>query len=216
MELIADGLLIATAMTAGLYCLVLSRRLRQFTDSGEGIGPQIEAFDLALAETRTALNETREGVSEIRDSAKAAAAHLARETKRGGEIAQRIEQGIEQAKTTMQRLYEAGDRIEAHEERVARSAAPDSAADATIRISVPADEEAAESERPDEAGGLGGDSAELQEKAASALPAGPQVALPEGELVLPGDHPPTSPGEQSDDLPAARAGAILTAERVVL
>lgn len=211
MELIADGLLIATAMTAGLYCLVLSRRLRQFTDSGEGIGPQIEAFDLALAETRTALNETREGVSEIRDSAKAAAAHLARETKRGGEIAQRIEQGIEQAKTTMQRLYEAGDRIEAHEERVARSAA-----DATDRISVPADEEAAESERPDEAGGLGGDSAELQEKAASALPAGPQVALPEGELVLPGDHPPTSPGEQSDDLPAAPAGAILTAERVVL
>ena len=211
MELIADGLLIATAMTAGLYCLVLSRRLRQFTDSGEGIGPQIEAFDLALAETRTALNETREGVSEIRDSAKAAAAHLARETKRGGEIAQRIEQGIEQAKTTMQRLYEAGDRIEAHEERVARSAA-----DATDRISVPADEEAAESERPDEAGGLGGDSAELQEKAASALPAGPQVALPEGELVLPGDHPSTSPGEQSDDLPAARAGAILTAERVVL
>ena len=48
MELIADGLLIATAMTAGLYCLVLSKRLRLLTDSGNGIGPQIEALDQAL------------------------------------------------------------------------------------------------------------------------------------------------------------------------
>lgn len=32
MALIADILLIAGALSAGLYCLVLSRRLRQFTD----------------------------------------------------------------------------------------------------------------------------------------------------------------------------------------
>ncbi|MEE8454716.1 MAG: hypothetical protein V3R90_08190, partial [Limibaculum sp.] len=90
MELIADGLLIATAMTAGLYCLVLSRRLRRLTDSGASIGPQIEALDRALGETRAALAETRKGVSELRGSTKAAIAQLARETARGGEMAELI------------------------------------------------------------------------------------------------------------------------------
>ena len=121
MELIADGLLIATAMTAGLYCLVLSRRLRQLTDSGNSIGPQIEALDRALGETRAALAETREGVSELRGSTKAVIAELARETARGEEMAELIGRGVGEAKATMQRLYEAGDRIEAHENRPAKA-----------------------------------------------------------------------------------------------
>ena len=120
MELIADGLLIATAMTAGLYCLVLSKRLRRLTDSGNGIGPQIEALDQALGDTRAALAETREGVSELRGSTKAAIAQLARETARGEEMADLIQRGVEEAKATLQRLYEAGDRIEAHENRPAK------------------------------------------------------------------------------------------------
>ncbi|MCH8953302.1 MAG: hypothetical protein IID49_14445 [Proteobacteria bacterium] len=119
MELIADGLLIVTAMTAGLYCLVLSRRLRRLTDSGNSIGPQIEALDRALDETRAALAETRDGVSELRSSTRATIDRLARETERGGEMAELIESGVGEAKATMQRLYEAADRIEAIESRTA-------------------------------------------------------------------------------------------------
>ena len=91
MELIADGLLIATAMTAGLYCLVLSRRLRRLTDSGASIGPQIEALDRALGDTRPALAETRKGVAELRGPTQAALAQLARETARGAAMARLIE-----------------------------------------------------------------------------------------------------------------------------
>ncbi len=100
MELIADGLLIATAMTAGFYCLILSKRLRRLTDSGHNIGPQIEALDRALSETRAALAETREGVSEMRGSTKAAIAQLARETARGEEMAELIGRGVEEANPT--------------------------------------------------------------------------------------------------------------------
>ena len=121
MELIADGLLIATAMTAGLYCLVLSRRLGRLSECGNGIGPQIDALDRALSETRAALTETREGMSELRDAAKAASTQLARETERGEEMVQRIERGVGEAKATMQRLYEVNDRIEAHENRPAKA-----------------------------------------------------------------------------------------------
>ncbi len=38
MTMIADILLIAGAFGAGLYCLVLSRRLRRFTDLEKGVG----------------------------------------------------------------------------------------------------------------------------------------------------------------------------------
>lgn len=38
MLLIADVLLVAGALGAGLYCYVLSRRLRRFTDLEKGVG----------------------------------------------------------------------------------------------------------------------------------------------------------------------------------
>ena len=117
MELIADGLLIATALIAGLYCLVLSRRLRRLTESGAGIGAQIEALDRALAETRGALRETRDGMSELRASARAAASELREATERGQATAERVEQGARQAEATLQRLYEARERVEALERR---------------------------------------------------------------------------------------------------
>ena len=41
MELIADILLIAGALGAGLYCIVLSRRLNRFTDLEKGVGGAI-------------------------------------------------------------------------------------------------------------------------------------------------------------------------------
>ncbi|GMG83646.1 hypothetical protein LNKW23_28590 [Paralimibaculum aggregatum] len=66
MQLVADGLLIATALAAAVYCLVLSRRLRRLTDAEAGIGGQIKALNAALEETRSGLAETRRGVAEAR------------------------------------------------------------------------------------------------------------------------------------------------------
>ncbi|MEM1343267.1 MAG: hypothetical protein AAGI34_01655 [Pseudomonadota bacterium] len=79
MELISNGLLIVTALTAALYCLILARRLRNLTDSQSGIGAQIQALNRVLEETRTALTETRKGVTEARGSARTATENLARE-----------------------------------------------------------------------------------------------------------------------------------------
>ena len=41
MALIADGLLIATALTAALYCAVLSRRLRRLADLESRLGVRL-------------------------------------------------------------------------------------------------------------------------------------------------------------------------------
>lgn len=112
MNLIADGLLMATATIAGLYCLVLSRRLRRLTDSSSGIGSQIAALDRALAETRAALTETRDGVSELRASARAAIAELKRRTERAEEAASGLGEATRKADSVLQRLYEADGRIE--------------------------------------------------------------------------------------------------------
>lgn len=223
MELIADGLLIATAMTAGLYCLVLSRRLRRLTDSGASIGPQIEALDRALGETRAALAETRKGVSELRGSTKAAIAQLARETARGGEMAELIERGVGEAKATMQRLYEAADRIEAYENRPAKAnhagegdpdGPPDGPSDAGAREDAPVTEaQPGVGDRPPiartddsaEPAGLSGEA-----DSAAAL----KVALPAGRLVEP--EAAEAASAASAEIASERTGSVLKAERVML
>lgn len=45
MELIADGLLFIATLVAGLYCLVLSRRLRQMTQTEGGIGKAVTVLN---------------------------------------------------------------------------------------------------------------------------------------------------------------------------
>lgn len=72
MELISDGLLLATALTAAVYCIILSRRLRRLTDSGEGIAAQIAALDAALGETKAAMTETRRGIADARVTVRSA------------------------------------------------------------------------------------------------------------------------------------------------
>ena len=230
MELIADGLLIATAMTAGLYCLVLSRRLRRLTDSGNSIGPQIEALDRALGDTRAALAETREGVSELRGSTKAAITQLARETARGGEMAELIGRGVEEAKATMQRLYEATDRIEAYENRSAKEShageggpddpptdpptdqgdagAGEDAEDAPVTGAPPG----AGDRPPMDWSGDGAEPADLSGEAGRAT--GPKVALPEGRLVEP-EAPETTVAAPAETF-GERTGSVLKAERVML
>lgn len=58
MAIITDGLLIATCLTAALYCIVLSRRLARFSDTKSGIGEQISQLNAILEETRTTIKDS--------------------------------------------------------------------------------------------------------------------------------------------------------------
>ena len=59
MSLIADGLLIATCLTAAIYCFVLGQRLKKFSSMEEGVGQQIKQLNSSLNETRSALKEAQ-------------------------------------------------------------------------------------------------------------------------------------------------------------
>lgn len=224
MELIADGLLIATALTAGLYCLVLSRRLRNLTDSGEGIGAQIAALDRALAETRAALAETRDGVTDLRGSAKVSLSELARETAAASDLATRIEEAAARAEATMQRLYQAADRVEAHEARLARAGGdPDGdAADGMTAMVLATGDLPADGDAPVQEGRMAGEDTRP-----------PPVELPEGPGDREGGGPDDSPagetgggvlGELPEEASARPSpptrprgnGAVLKAERMML
>lgn len=67
MSIITDGLLIATCLTAALYCIVLSRRLARFSDTKSGIGEQIAHLNAILEETRTTIKETQSGAKSVSD-----------------------------------------------------------------------------------------------------------------------------------------------------
>jgi hypothetical protein len=205
MELLADGLLIVTALAAGLYCMALGRRLRKLTDSRGGIGPQIDSLDQALNETQTALAETRKSVQELGGSTSVAIAELTREAARGEDIAQRIERGIVEAKATLQRLYEAEGRIEASENRSAKAGDGENSNQTT-------DDEAGR----DEPGAGGGFAASTK----VTLPEGDVVELKEIEVLAPAPEAPEGsanlPGHVPSGGTAAQTGSVLKAERVVL
>ena len=71
MELIADGVLILAATVAGLYCLVLSRRLHSLTQMESGLGKaitgmseQVEEMKRALAEAKSSTEESAQALAE--------------------------------------------------------------------------------------------------------------------------------------------------------
>jgi hypothetical protein len=216
MELIADGLLIATAMTAGLYCLVLSRRLGRLSESGNGIGSQIDALDQALANTRAALKETRESMSEMRNAAKAAIAKLNHQTEQGEKTAERIERGVGEAKATMQRLYELNDRIEVHEggsTNASEVGAGVPGGGETADDAESALEFTVESEDVVDASSDWEDDDKLLTTVAAGSEdlAGPKVVLPEGEHEK-SEAPPGTSGLKT----SKQTGSVLKAERVLL
>lgn len=90
MQLIADGLLITTALAAAIYCLVLSRRLRRLTDSEAGIGAQIKALNAALDETKAGLGDARRSVSEHRAAMRNEVSAMAAELGRAAEARQAL------------------------------------------------------------------------------------------------------------------------------
>lgn len=84
MALIADILLIAGAVSAGLYCLVLSRRLTRFTDLERGVGGAVAVLSAQVDDMTKALDKAR-------DAAGVSAAALEATTARAESVAQRLE-----------------------------------------------------------------------------------------------------------------------------
>lgn len=84
MEMIADILLIAGALGAGLYCIVLSRRLNRFTDLEKGVGGAIAVLSAQVDDMTKALETARTATASSADSLDAL-------TGRAEGVAQRLE-----------------------------------------------------------------------------------------------------------------------------
>ncbi len=83
MELLADGLLIAGALCAALYCWVLSRRVNALKSLESGLGSAIAALSRQVEETRRSLSAAKQettraaqDLSEITARAEIAAGRL--------------------------------------------------------------------------------------------------------------------------------------------
>lgn len=83
MTLIADILMAAGAIGAGLYCHVLSRRLRRFTDLEKGVGgavavlsAQVDDLTRAIGNARKQANAQTRTLADQTERAEAAAKHL--------------------------------------------------------------------------------------------------------------------------------------------
>ena len=55
MDLIADIFLMAGALGAGFYCMVLSSRLRRFTDLEKGMGGAVAVLSVQVDDLQKAL-----------------------------------------------------------------------------------------------------------------------------------------------------------------
>lgn len=84
MELIADILLIAGALGAGLYCAVLSRRLSRFTDVEKGVGGAISVLSQQVTDMTKALEAAQAETA-------SSASSLSTMTGRAEGVAQRLE-----------------------------------------------------------------------------------------------------------------------------
>lgn len=60
MDLIADILLLCAALGAGLYCFVLARRLRRFTDLEAGMGGAVAVLSVQVEDMKKALENARQ------------------------------------------------------------------------------------------------------------------------------------------------------------
>ena len=83
LSLTADILLVAGALGAGLYCFVLSKRLRRFTDLENGVGGavavlavQVNDLEKSLSEAKTAASNSIQSVTQVTERAEASARRL--------------------------------------------------------------------------------------------------------------------------------------------
>jgi len=84
MDLIADFLLISGALGAGLYCLVLSRRLTRFTDLEKGVGGAVAVLSVQVDDLKKALDDARTTAADTSD-------RLEDVTRRAEETARQLE-----------------------------------------------------------------------------------------------------------------------------
>lgn len=84
MELVADILLVAGALGAGLYCFVLSRRLTRFTDLENGVGAAVAVLSSQVTDLQNALENAQKTACHSSDS-------LEDLTRRAEESAKRLE-----------------------------------------------------------------------------------------------------------------------------
>ncbi|WP_233495490.1 hypothetical protein [Rhodosalinus halophilus] len=83
MDLVADILLAAGALGAGLYCFVLARRLTRFNDLEGGVGgavavlsAQVDDLARTLESARTTADRSNESLQELTDRAESVAKRL--------------------------------------------------------------------------------------------------------------------------------------------
>ncbi|MFC6689102.1 hypothetical protein [Jhaorihella thermophila] len=83
MELVANIFLAAGAIGAGLYCLVLARRLKRFNDLERGVGgavavlsSQVNDLQKSLVEAKQAAENSWESIEDLTKRAEAAAQRL--------------------------------------------------------------------------------------------------------------------------------------------
>lgn len=83
MALIADILMVAGALAAAFYCLILSRRLRRFTDLERGVGgavavlsAQVDDLTKSLTEAQGTANGSVKTLTQVSDRAEKAARRL--------------------------------------------------------------------------------------------------------------------------------------------
>lgn len=84
MELIADIFLVAGALGAGLYCFVLSRRLKRFTDLEKGVGGAVAVLSSQAEELKKSLDAARDASDQSGETLNAL-------TERAESVAQRLE-----------------------------------------------------------------------------------------------------------------------------
>jgi hypothetical protein len=68
MDLVADILLAAGALGAGLYCFVLSRKLTRFTDLETGVGGAVAVLSAQVEDLQKALEAAQNSASHSNDS----------------------------------------------------------------------------------------------------------------------------------------------------
>lgn len=83
MEMIADILLVAGALGAGLYCHVLARRLSRFNDLENGVGgavavlsAQVDDLSKTLASAKEAANGSSDTLEQLTERAEAVSRKL--------------------------------------------------------------------------------------------------------------------------------------------
>lgn len=84
MDWISDILLLAGALGAALYCAMLSKRLRRFTDLDQGVGS-------AVAQLATQAEALEKAVGRARDTARGQAERIEVASKRAEAAARRLE-----------------------------------------------------------------------------------------------------------------------------